>query len=190
MIHSSNKPRIEPLEMQYTVRRLTVGEGDLYRSVRLEALRESPEAFSSTYESALSRTYDSWNAQVDASAFGSDRATFIVLADQPIGLAALYRDHDRPNEGELIQVWVSPEARGGKVATDLINAIFDWAASNGFETIRAEVTRNNPRALRFYEKHGFVRIDPDHASGEHGRILTRRVEPDGEAHKLPRLAQL
>ena len=162
--------------MKYTIRRLNVGEADLYRSVRLESLRESPEAFSSTYESAVCRSEDSWQAQADASASGRDRATFIVLTDQPIGLAALYRDHDRPGEGELIQVWVSPEARGGKVAVDLMNTIFTWAASNGFESIRAEVTRNNPRALRFYEKHGFVRTD---ALDEPARILTKRVEPVG-----------
>ena len=176
--------------MKYTVRRLNVGEADLYRSVRLESLRESPEAFSSTYESALSRTEDSWQAQADGSASGRDRATFLVLAGQPIGLGALYRDQDRPNEGELIQVWVSPEARGGKVAADLMNAIFDWAASNGFETIRAEVTRNNSRALRFYEKCGFAREGPDSVSGEPSRILTKRVESDGETNELPRLAQL
>jgi RimJ/RimL family protein N-acetyltransferase len=163
-------------KMKYTVRRLNLGEADLYRAVRLESLRESPEAFSSTYESALSRTEDSWQAQADASASGRDRATFFVLADRPIGLGALYRDQDRPNEGELIQVWVSPEARGGKVANDLMNAIFDWAASNGFETIRAEVTRNNSRALRFYEKCGFVRAVPDPASGEPSCILTKKVE--------------
>ena len=165
--------------MKYIVRRLNEGEADLYRSVRLEALRESPEAFATTYESALSRNGDNWVTQADASASGRDRAIFIVLADQPIGLGALYRDHGRPNEGELIQVWVSPEGRGGRVATDLMNTIFGWAASNGFETIRAEVTRNNSRALRFYEKHGFIRSDPANSSGEPSHILTKRVECAG-----------
>lgn len=161
--------------MNYTVRRLNLGEADLYRSVRLESLRESPEAFASTYESALGRDDESWRAQADGSALGGDRATFIVFAGQPIGLGALYRDHDRPYEGELIQVWVSPEVRGGTVAIDLMSAIFDWAASNGFETVRAEVTPCNSRALRFYEKYGFVRIVTDTGSGEPNYMLTKRV---------------
>jgi ribosomal protein S18 acetylase RimI-like enzyme len=97
------------------------------------------------------------------------------LPISPIGLAALYRDHDRPDEGELIQVWVSPEGRGGNVAIDLMNAIFAWAVSNGFETVRAEVTRNNSRALRFYEKCGFVMTDPDQPSGEPTCILTKEI---------------
>jgi ribosomal protein S18 acetylase RimI-like enzyme len=166
--------------MKYTIRRLNIGEADLYRSVRLESLRESPEAFASSYESALSRTHESWLAQADASAAGRDRATFVVLEGQAIGLAALYRNDDLSNEGELIQVWVSPGSRGGKVATDLMDTVFHWAASNGFGMIRAEVTSNNSRALRFYENYGFVRTNPDKSPDESSYILTMKVEqPDG-----------
>jgi len=162
--------------MKYTVRRLQEGEAGLYRSVRLESLRESPEAFATTYESALQRDDGSWRAQAEASASGMDRATFVVLADRPIGLGAIYRDPDRPKEGELIQVWVSPEGRGGEVAADLMNALMRWAASNDFETIRAEVTPNNPRALRFYEKHGFIKTEPRSSSNDSNELLTRRIE--------------
>jgi ribosomal protein S18 acetylase RimI-like enzyme len=158
--HCALQPMVQQ-GMKYTVRRLIAGEGSLYRSVRLESLRESPEAFATSYESALERAAESWQAQADGSASGSDRATFVVLAERPIGLGAIYRDPDRPHEGELIQVWVSPESRGGEVAADLMNTLLHWAASNGFETLRAEVTPNNPRALRFYEKFGFVRMETD-----------------------------
>lgn len=159
--------------MRYTIRRLNSGEADLYRSVRLESLKESPEAFASTYESALERSADSWHQQADASATGSDRATFIVLADVPVGVAALYRNPEKSEEGEMIQVWVSPEYRGGEVAGGLMGALFQWAADNRIQTILAEVTPDNSRALRFYEKQGFVRI---HREGEPNRLLTRRVE--------------
>jgi hypothetical protein len=47
-------------------RRLYLGEGHLYRAVRLETLRESPEAFSSRYEDALTRSDQSWADQVDS----------------------------------------------------------------------------------------------------------------------------
>jgi ribosomal protein S18 acetylase RimI-like enzyme len=151
--------------MNYTVRRLKAGEADLYRTVRLKSLRESPEAFATSYESALERDDDSWRAQADASASGSDRATIVVLADRPVGLGAIYRDLDRPLEGELIQVWVSPECRGSEVAAELLHALLHWAAANRFETIRADVTPNNPRALRFYEKHGFVTMEPHAGPG-------------------------
>jgi RimJ/RimL family protein N-acetyltransferase len=137
------------------IRRLNRGEAAVYRGVRLEALRDAPEAFSTSYESALKRDDESWISQADSSAHGNDRATFIVFDDQPIGLAALYRDPDIPLSGELLQMWIAPSHRGGNVAIDLMDHLFKWAGHHGFQSIRAQVTRGNSRALRFYEKYGF-----------------------------------
>ena len=155
----------------HSIRRLTVGEATLYREIRLRALKESPEAFTTTYESAFNRDPESWAAQADGSAEGSDRATFVALADGPIGLAALYRDPDYPFRGELIQVWVSADHRGSSVAAELLDHIFEWASHHDFRLVRAQVTPGNSRALRFYKKYGFEQIGSD---GDI-TILTREV---------------
>ncbi len=163
--------------MPVIIRRLNPGEAALYRSVRLESLKESPEAFASTYEAALERSEESWSQQADNSSTGSDRATFIILADHPVGVAALYRNPEKPDEGEMIQVWVSPEHRGGPLAGELMSALFQWASQNDFRIIMAEVTPDNSRALRFYEKHGFVQISQPAGSGGKGPILSLKIEP-------------
>ncbi|MBX3742798.1 MAG: GNAT family N-acetyltransferase [Akkermansiaceae bacterium] len=131
------------------------GEGDLYREVRLRSLLDSPEAFATTHEAASQRDAASWAAQADASATGGDRATFIVIGESPLGLAAIYRDADPSPEGELLQVWISPELRGSDTALRLMEVAWNWAMENGFSRIRAEVKSDNVRALRFYEKCGF-----------------------------------
>ena len=159
------------------IRRLSPGEGDLYRRVRLESLKESPEAFASTYEAAINRTEESWSSQADASATGRDRATFVILTDEPIGLAALYRDETKPEEGELLQVWLSPVHRGGPLAAELMDTVFHWASSNGFETIRAEVTPANGRALRFYEKYGFIPQGEGNTAVDRNWIFIKNVVP-------------
>jgi len=146
------------------VRRLGVGEWELYKSVRLESLRDSPEAFSSLYEDAVERSEESWVNQVDASAVGKDRATFVVLDDGVVGVGALYRDSNDPDVGELLQVWVNPEKRGGSVAVDLLDGIFVWVRGNGFLRVKAEVMVSNVRALRFYERFGFVRVESEESS--------------------------
>lgn len=51
-------------------RRLKMGEGVLYKEVRLASLKDSPEAFSSSYGDALGRSEESWREQADASAVG------------------------------------------------------------------------------------------------------------------------
>ena len=146
------------------IRRLNPGEAALYRELRLEALKESPAAFSTTYEAALARDDDSWIQQADGSARGPDRATFVVIAGQPAGLAAIYRDAGDTTVGELIQMWIAPEHRSGSLASELLGALLDWAARQGFVKIRAEVTPGNQRALRFYQKCGFRLLDSDSAN--------------------------
>ena len=158
------------------IRRLNPGEGQFYRAVRLEALRESPDAFSSRYEDAVARSGQSWTDQADSSAIGSDRATFVAFEDQPVGLAAIYRDENNLDVGELIQMWVAPVVRGASTATDLLHEVFRWAGSNGFSQVKAEVMRNNARALRFYEKFGFT-VSPDETVHSISSVvLTKPVE--------------
>lgn len=158
-------------------RRLNPGEGHLYRAVRLEALHESPEAFSSRYEDAVARSDQSWADQADSSATGSNRATFVSLEDQPVGLAALYRDEVDTDVGELIQMWVAPEVRGGSVAADLLLEVFRWAKSNRFSFVKAEVMKTNAKALRFYEKFGFSLSAKHHTASS--VLLTKPVEQNG-----------
>ncbi|MFK7851749.1 MAG: GNAT family N-acetyltransferase [Akkermansiaceae bacterium] len=156
------------------VRRLRLGEGNLYRQVRLESLKESPEAFGSTYENALARDIDSWSTQADSSADGSDRATYIIEDTNPLGLAAIYRDDSTSSEGELIQMWVAPELRGKDAAKALLDELFLWAATNNLSIVRAEVYRNNIKALRFYENYGFTISSHD---SETTVTLAKPVEP-------------
>jgi GNAT superfamily N-acetyltransferase len=160
-------------EKTYTIRRLGHGEGELYRSVRLEALRESPEAFSSSYETALGRSMESWANQADAAAEGGDRAIFIVQDGGPVGLAALYRDSESSGQGELIQMWIAPSHRRGGVGEALLKHLFDWAARHSYAAVKAEVTDGNQRALRFYLRCGFAELHSEKGETSLVRIIKK-----------------
>jgi GNAT superfamily N-acetyltransferase len=139
-----------------SVRRIKVGEGELYKQIRLRALREAPYAFLSTYASALERSAENWREQADRSAEGKDRATFFAFSeDELVGLAALYRDPDRADTGEILQVWIAPEQRGTGLAVTLLDEVLDWGRQNGFNRFLANVTQKNDHALRFYLRYGF-----------------------------------
>lgn len=143
-----------------TVRRIKFGESRLYREIRLASLKESPAAFASTYEAASERGDSSWREQSDGSAHGADRATFLALADQkPVGIAALYRDDLKRENGEVIQVWIEPAYRGGEVAKELLQAVFSWAQENEFRALSAWVNVENERAIRYYQRNGFQRTN-------------------------------
>lgn len=160
-----------------SIRRIRKGEAQLYKTVRLESLKQSPEAFSTSYESALTRTPESWENQTNNSAVGSDRSTFIVLKEkEPIGIAALYRDNKNNIVGELLQVWIAPQTRGSGLAQELLQTVFQWARKNGFRKIQAEVMASNEQALRFYEKNGFKIMAKSSTLAGHNVIYEKRVE--------------
>lgn len=120
------------------------------------ALKDAPDAFSSTYASAVERSAESWQEQADGTAIGTERVTFMAFYDEaPVGMAALYRLEDGVETGQLLQVWVTPKYRGTRVIWNLMDTIFQWAAENDFHEVIAEVTKANTRALRFYAKYGF-----------------------------------
>jgi GNAT superfamily N-acetyltransferase len=162
-----------------TLRRIGIGEGPLFRKMRLASLRESPSAFTSTYESALLRSAESWSEQANSTAEGADRATVLAYCgDRPIGIAALYRVEEGSGVGVLLQMWVAPDQRRLGVASALLDALFDWAKENGFREVIARVAPGNERALRLYHKYGFR---PAHAAPPAGpvgfAVLAKRTEP-------------
>ena len=59
--------------MKMEIRRIRVGEGALLREVRLNALKESPQAFGSRYEDAVKRA-DLIQVWLDPQFRGSGRA--------------------------------------------------------------------------------------------------------------------
>jgi ribosomal protein S18 acetylase RimI-like enzyme len=172
-----------------SVRRIRIGEGELFKQMRLTSLREAPYAFSSTYESALRRSPESWREQADSTAQGADRSTFIAFSDNSqIGIAALYRNPEETDVGEVLQVWVAPEYRSRGVAFDLLDAVFQWAGENGFRIITATITKGNTRALKFYRKYGFDLVDGASLDGPDDLVLMKevKVEQSYAPDALPR----
>jgi RimJ/RimL family protein N-acetyltransferase len=128
--------------------------------MRLASLSDSPSAFSTTFDNAKNRSLNSWNAQADSTASGRDRvAVFAFIKDKPVGIAALYRDDQKKDSGEVIQFWVDPSHRGGFVAGKLIEWILSWAGNHNFECIYVLVNNGNERAIRFYKQYGFELTD-------------------------------
>jgi GNAT superfamily N-acetyltransferase len=140
------------------VRRIEAGEFDLYKRLRLDALKEDPAAFVTTYEEAISRSDESWRNQADEAATSAERALFFAFVNETAaGLAGLYRDQDNPQAGEFIQVWIAPPFRKRGLAMQLIEFAADWARKRQLRTVKAIVAKENAGVISFYEKCGFSR---------------------------------
>ena len=161
-----------------TIRRIGLDEGTLYREIRLDSLADSPDAFSTTFESANKRSLESWIEQADSAAVGRDRAIFLAfIDDEPVGIAGLYGDAEEQALGGVVQVWVAHAHRGSGVAGALLDSVVSWARDSGFERISAWVNDENRRAARFFGKHGFEmtgKTEPFRPeSAQVARLMTR-----------------
>lgn len=161
-----------------TCRRATHEDVALFKQVRLKALRESPDAYGSTYEAALMRDQSSWEEQLFSTTSGVHRNTqFAFEGDNCIGIAALYRE-PLAMSGDIIMMWVDPAHRGSRVASSLVENLICWARECGFDSITLSVTDTNGRAIRFYENRGFCAtgetVDIDEKRGLRG-IRMRRL---------------
>lgn len=146
--------------MVVVVRRIRPGDGPALRAIRLQALRDTPSAFGSTFEREVTRTKADWADRAARAADGPDRATFLAHAgEETVGVAGGYRE--RPGSGvvELVSMWVAPHARRGGVAAALVQTVIDWAAATAASRVDLWVTRGNEPALGLYKELGFRETD-------------------------------
>lgn len=96
----------------------------LLRTVRLEALRDAPEAFRSTFGREACFVEADWMAR-----FSDDRVNYLGylpgLSGRPVGLVGGLREL---GHAELVSLWVRSEARGHGVATALVEAVVAWVS--------------------------------------------------------------
>ncbi len=124
------------------------------RDIRLEALRNAPEAFGSTYEREILRPEARWR---DWIARGGTFLAFLPEVSVPAGLAGGYRED--PDTMELVSIYVRPQARGHGVGEALVAAVARWAEAQGAKSLHLWVTETNAPARLLYERLGFLPTD-------------------------------
>ena len=138
------------------VRRLGPDDWAVLKHVRLAALADAPEAFYSTLAQEEHRTQAQWRASA------GERTWFAALdADSaPAGLVAVVHGGPPPGDAMLISMWTAPAHRGSGLATELVAAALAAAADAGEQRLTLWVRTGNARAIRAYERWGFVVQDP------------------------------
>jgi GNAT superfamily N-acetyltransferase len=130
---------------------LTVADADRLRAIRLRSLRDAPEAFSATFAESAARSTEAWQRQL------RELATFIAVADgQDVGVVR-GGPHDRfPDAAHLLSLWVAPEARRQGIGLALVDAVIEWARSEGRRRLFIDVFAQNEPAIAVYRRARFV----------------------------------
>jgi GNAT superfamily N-acetyltransferase len=86
-----------------------------------------------------------------------------VVNGENIGYAKIRKGEppecvDGPKPIELERIYVDASKQSGGVGAVLMQAVFEHAKEEGYGTVWLGAWEKNPRARRFYEKHGFSAV--------------------------------
>ena len=134
------------------IRRLLQDDAVLYRGIRLEALRASPEAFGSTFEVENAQPL-SWFSD----RLGSSTVLGAFRDAELVGVAgfAVQQGQKRAHKGLLWGMYVRPVARKAGVGHRLVEATC-MLARQQVELIQLTVVRDNEQARSLYSRLGFL----------------------------------
>lgn len=139
------------------VRNFSSNDWELYKSIRLRSLMESPDAFGSTYEEEVLFSNDKWLDRVNVGSRTKDALPLLAELDgQAMGLACGVIHSVNDKYAMVYQMWVDPSVRGQGVGKALLKRIMNWAAEARMHGVKLDVTTSNEGALKLYSSAGFV----------------------------------
>ena len=158
-----------------------LGPGDWreLKTIRLEALRREPAAFSSTYDDWANRPDGDWRRRLELPM----SATFVARSQgRPIGMAGTIVGADgEPHVAMIVGMYVNAGYRRQGVGRLLLRALLEEIATlPGVTTIRLWVTPTQHAARRLYASLGFREVkNPDRSMldgpGAHEEIAMERA---------------
>ena len=136
------------------IRTLDADEGMLLKKLRLNALQESPDSFSPTWEDAVEHADEYWDELAARIAKGEDTEVFIAEDEgEAVGLVA--GEVDDEGVGHILNMWASPTVRGKGVGRQLMSAAMSYLARKGCARIELSVPETNQVAINMYKNLGF-----------------------------------
>ncbi|MER7073383.1 GNAT family N-acetyltransferase [Terrabacter sp. NPDC000476] len=139
---------------------LSPDDWESHRDVRLEMLRDAPDAFWFTHADEAVYDEADWRERIEGAWLVQARD-----ADGVVGSAGLgsHWEPERATTATLFGMYVAPRARGTGVGEALVHAVLEEARRRGKSEVVLEVTSSNTAAAALYERCGFVRTGAVHA---------------------------
>lgn len=145
-----------PRQTKVSLRPLGGEDVAAYRSLRLRALREHPEAFATSFEEEQERSFEFSKSRLLP---GPQQVTHGAFkADQLIGFVTLIRPEKLKlrHRANLASMYIIPEERNRGIAKSLLEAALESVKGWGIMDISLAVTVGNEKARRLYSEAGFL----------------------------------
>ncbi|HSN02459.1 MAG TPA: GNAT family N-acetyltransferase [Acidimicrobiales bacterium] len=139
--------------MSLRVRRAGEVDAEALRSIRLEALADSPGAYGTTYDDVVGWDLERWADLLTTNAY------FLGEVDGCVrGMAQGGVHDDFPGQTWLFGMFVGADARASGLADALVDAVSAWARQGGAHELHLAVALEMSRAISFYRRRGFVEV--------------------------------
>jgi len=141
--------------VNHEIRRLTAGDAEAYRRIRLDALRLHPEAFSAAYEDektlGMQQVVERLTTTVTMFGAFTEAGDLVGMVGLRLNRGAKVR-----HKADLISMFVDAAHRGSGVSRRLVEAVIAGARDAGAVELQLFVTAGNARAQRMYRAMGFT----------------------------------
>ncbi len=137
------------------IRLLSDGDAEVFRRIRLEALRAEPGAYASTLEDWESLSDAEWRRRL------TENPVFVAFHENdPVGIMGLMRQRasKMAHRASIIMVFLRADLRGTGLARALLEHLTEYARTQGIRQLELAVTAENLQAFRFYQRAGFAEI--------------------------------
>ncbi len=137
------------------IREAALSDAQQFRELRLNALQDSPTAFSADYYVNLNYPLSHWENRLRFDDYG-----MIFFAEHEhnlIGMTGI-RQRESPktkHSADIYSVYVRPEWRGLHIAEGILDACTEWATVRNVIVLKLGVMATNTSAIRLYERCGF-----------------------------------
>jgi ribosomal protein S18 acetylase RimI-like enzyme len=136
------------------IRRLDGHDAPAYRALRLRALAEYPEAFTSSFEEDSLKGDDWYERRLEAPA-----QTFWGLFEggELCGMVGLERESKAKSrhKAKVVGMYIAQEHAGRGLGQRLVDRLIQEARAEGLELLVLTVTQGNSQASNLYERCGF-----------------------------------
>ncbi len=148
-----------------TIRPAIPAEAALVRDIRLEGLKNHPEAFGADYESSMAESVQFWADRITKHTLKNEGVICIASAETSfVGMAGIYSSSNPKmrHNGTLWGVYLKADWRGLGIAESLIMQCLDWAKDQHLMAVKLAVITCNTAAIRCYSRCGFniYGVDP------------------------------